>query len=63
MENGDNVRYSQGIKIRCVELDKVFNSIAEASRYTGIARATISRTLNSNYQNTKRSIYTWEYVE
>jgi hypothetical protein len=55
MSNKDNVQYSQGHKVKCIETQKIYASISEASRDTGIAFATIKRSLSNRYQKTKRS--------
>lgn len=55
MSNKDNIQYSQGYKVKCIETNKVYFSISEASRDTGIACATIRRNLRNNYQRNKRS--------
>ena len=62
MSNADNIRYSQGKKVVCVETRAVYDSIWEASRNTGIACATIRRNLKNDYKKEKRSKYTWSYL-
>ncbi len=62
MSNEDNVRYTQGIKVMCVETGEVFDSINEAYRIMGIAPKTIKQSISNEYQSKKRSKYTWKYV-
>ena len=52
---------SNGKKIRCIELDKVFNSIAEAGRYFKCSSATICYCLRG--KNETAMNYHWEYVD
>lgn len=63
IENSDNIRYSQGHKVMCLETKKIYSSIWEASRDTGISCKTIRNYLkNYNYKRSRRSKYTWKYV-
>lgn len=62
MTNEENIKYSQGRKIRCIETGKKYSSINEAQRDTGVCCRTIRCSLKKEYQRTKRSKYTWEYV-
>jgi hypothetical protein len=54
LSNKDNIQYSQGKKIKCLETDKIYPSISEASRQTGICCATIKRIIENSYIGTKR---------
>lgn len=62
LSNEDNVRYTQGIKVFCVEKQKIYPSVNEASRDTGVAVETIKRNLKNNYFRPKRSKFSWRYV-
>lgn len=63
LSNADNIRYSQGIKVKCIETGKEYNSIWSASRDTGVACLTIRNNLKNKLVRTKRSKFSWEYVE
>ena len=54
LKNAENICYSQGRKVMCIENGVVYNSINEASRITGISVATIKRSCSNSYQRTKR---------
>ena len=47
--------------VRCIELNKVFNSIAEAAEFFGVAWRTIHRACNGERKTAAG--YTWEYVD
>ena len=62
LSNKDNVQYSQGKKIKCLETNEVYPSINEASRKTGISCPTIRRCLINSYARPKRIKLTFEIV-
>ena len=62
LSNKDNIQYSQGKKIKCLETNEVYPSICEASRKTGISIPTIRRILTNKYIGTKRTKLTFEFL-
>ncbi len=48
------------VKCKCIELDMIFDSVKEASTFTGIARGTISDALNC--RSWQAGGYTWCYL-
>lgn len=49
-------------KVRCVELDIVFDSVAEANAYLGYTRL-IENVLNEHTANETAGGFHWEYVD
>ena len=49
-------------KVRCVELDIVFDSVAEANAYLGYLRY-VENVLNDHTANEVAGGYHWEYVD
>lgn len=54
MTNTDNVIYSQGRRVMCVETGKIYPCIAEAVRDTGLSFHTIKSSIENSYVRTKR---------
>lgn len=51
-------------QIYCVELDKYFDTITEASEYVGCTRSSLGKCLNEKYSNNKTAGgYHWLYAE
>ena len=50
-------------KVYCVELDMVFNTITEASKFVGCSHGNISDVLNPNKCNKTAGGYHWKYAE
>lgn len=59
----DKVRFIKphGTKVKCIELDLTFNSVAEAARYIGRTDMTIFQCLKG--KASRAGGYHWEYVE
>ena len=73
IENGTYDRLKEGLKksdrcrrVRCVELDMIFNSVAEASRFLGkgrVGESNISCCLRNKDNQEVAYGYHWEYVD
>lgn len=48
------------VKVKCIELDKTFNSIQEASNVTNTDRSSISLCCNKKIKTANK--YHWKYV-
>lgn len=59
IENASNKRNNK--KVRCIELDKVFNTIMEAERELNINHENISKVCRGKRKTAGK--YHWEYVE
>ena len=53
----------RAIKVYCVELDMVFNTLTEASKFVGCSQGNISSVLNPNKCNKTAGGYHWKYAE
>lgn len=49
-------------KVKCIELDKVFNSIAEANEYLGLPRNNSNININARGKSRSAWGYHWEYI-
>lgn len=69
-KNGIKIQsYNQRLdkKVKCTTSGKIFNSVAEASKYYNVARSSIRKSCNDNtksagkHPNTKEKLY-WEFI-
>lgn len=61
MAIGDNVRYTNEKKVRCIETDTIYDSIKKAAEETGISSTSISGCCRGEREAVKG--YHWEYVD
>ena len=56
-----NIQTTHTQKVRCIELDKIYDSVKQASEELGISHGNISQVCSGKRQSCGG--YTWEYVE
>ena len=59
LPNIDNVKKTQGQKVRCVETNEVFNSMTDAAKHYGVTKGAISAAIK---KAGKSAGYHWEKI-
>ena len=59
----NNHNYGKGHKIKCIELNKIFNCIADANEWLGKPRRRANISLCASRHQPTAYSYHWEYVE